>query len=145
MKAYQPVLLLFSSIILSAAAQLLMKAAMLGFRDASTAAGVDLFNLAELFDLVLSHQQLIIWLSGGILCYGLSMLSWLLALTRYQISYAYPMLGLSYVLVYIGAIYWDVIAESFSLIRGAGIVLVIIGVALVNISPSASAGDDKAL
>jgi len=145
MKAYQPVLLLFSSIILSAAAQLLMKAAMLGFRDASTAAGVDLFNLAELFDLVLSHQQLIIWLSGGILCYGLSMLSWLLALTRYQISYAYPMLGLSYVLVYIGAIYWDVIAESFSLIRGAGIVLVIIGVALVNISPSASAGDDKVL
>jgi len=132
-KNYQPVFLLFSSIILSAAAQLLMKAGLLAFQLSGLSTDNGLWFLV---DGLLANQHILLWLGGGIICYGLSMLAWLLALTRYQISYAYPMLGLSYVLVYLGAVYWHRIGESFSTTRSVGILLVLLGVVLVNIKPA---------
>jgi len=136
-KNYQPAILLGASILLSALAQLLMKAAMLAFRDLPATSPFDLLMTIEA---ALQNHLLLFWLFAGIACYGLSMLAWLLALTRYQISYAYPMLGLSYVLVYLGAVYWDRIGESLSVMRSIGILLVIIGVALVNMKSAADDG-----
>jgi len=136
-KNYQPAMLLGASIFLSALAQLLMKAAMLALRSLPATSPFDLLTTIET---VLQNHLLLFWLFGGIACYGLSMLAWLLALTRYQISYAYPMLGLSYVLVYLGAVYWDRIGESLSVMRSIGILLVIIGVALVNMKSAADNG-----
>ncbi len=128
MKAYRPVLLLISSIVLSAAAQLLMKAGLLDIRLLNIGSGS-----VSALGIVLQNKLILLWLLSGFTCYGLSMLAWLLALTRYQISYAYPMLGLSYILVYLGAVYWDKIGEVLSYERSLGILLILIGVALVNI------------
>lgn len=118
--------LLACSVVLSACAQLLMKAGMLAL-DASASG-----SLAQLLQTAVSDAAVSGFIGAGLLCYALSMLAWLLALTGYRLSIAYPMLGLSYVLVYLGAVYWERIGESFSLLRSAGIVLVLIGVVLVN-------------
>ena len=119
------IVLLACSVVLSACAQLLMKAGMLALHGT----GGSLMQLlqAAIQDIAVSGL-----IGAGLLCYALSMLAWLLALTGYRLSIAYPMLGISYVLVYLGAVFWDRIGEPFTLLRSAGIVLVLIGVVLVN-------------
>jgi undecaprenyl phosphate-alpha-L-ara4N flippase subunit ArnF len=120
------ILLLSCSIVLSACAQLLMKAGMLAL--AGGAGG----SLMQLLQTAMRDTAVSGFIGAGLLCYALSMLAWMLALTGYRLSIAYPMLGISYVLVYLGAIIWERIGEEFSMVRSAGIVLVLIGVVLVN-------------
>jgi undecaprenyl phosphate-alpha-L-ara4N flippase subunit ArnF len=112
---------LLVSIVLSAAGQLAMKAGMrslhalheLGRHDISAAAGPALA-----------------WTAGGLAAYGLSLLAWLAVLARYPLSYAYPLLGVSYVLVYAGAAHW--LMEPATPLRTFGTVLILAGVALAS-------------
>lgn len=122
----QAIMLLACSVVLSACAQLLMKAGMLALPHA------DAGGLMQLLQTAIGDVTISGFIGAGLLCYALSMLAWLLALTGYRLSIAYPMLGVSYVLVYLGAVLWERIGEPFSLLRSAGIVLVLIGVVLVN-------------
>ena len=121
------VLLLGLSIVLSACAQLFMKISMIQLQ---LHGNVNL-DLSLLF-IVIEDNAVLIWLIGGIACYALSMLSWMFALTKYELSFAYPFLGITYVLVYIGAVYWDQIGEQLTWLRTAGIVLILVGVVFVN-------------
>jgi undecaprenyl phosphate-alpha-L-ara4N flippase subunit ArnF len=121
------VVLLACSVVLSACAQLLMKAGMLAIT------GGEGSGLTQILQMALHDATVLGLIGAGLLCYALSMLAWLMALTGYRLSIAYPMLGISYVLVYLGAIVWQRIGEDFSLLRSAGIVLVLIGVVLVNL------------
>jgi undecaprenyl phosphate-alpha-L-ara4N flippase subunit ArnF len=125
-KAQRAFFYLASSIVLSACAQLLMKAGMLAL------AGIDSHGSMEVFNAVFDNGQIAWFILSGLICYAVSMLSWLLALTRYQLSLAYPLLGISYVLVYLGAVLWQRIGEEFTLQRSTGIILVFVGVMLVN-------------
>jgi len=117
-------LFLTASILLSAMAQLLLKAAM----TYSTP------NVSAL-STILSTDALF-WLLGGLVCYGLSMVSWLALLAKWPLSLAYPMLSLSYVLVYVGASTWPFLHEEFSATRSIGLGIVVAGVVLVNKKPS---------
>jgi drug/metabolite transporter (DMT)-like permease len=117
---------LVTSIILSACAQLLMKAGMIALADVNSNGEM------TIVDAVLNNSQIPGYILSGLICYAVSMLAWLLALTRYQLSLAYPLLGMSYVLVYLGAVLWQRIGEEFTLQRSAGILLVFVGVILVN-------------
>lgn len=121
------IVLLACSIVLSTCAQLLMKAGMLALADDGVGGG-----LLQVLQAVMRDSAVSGYVGAGLLCYALSMLAWLMALTGYSLSIAYPMLGISYVLVYLGAVLWERIGEDFSLVRSAGIVLVLIGVILVN-------------
>jgi undecaprenyl phosphate-alpha-L-ara4N flippase subunit ArnF len=121
------VLLLSLSVILSACAQLFMKVSMIQLQLHE---GVEL-NLS-LFFIIIENNTVLIWLIGGLSCYALSMLSWMFALTKYELSFAYPFLGITYILVYFGAVYWGQIAEQLTWQRTAGIVLILIGVVFVN-------------
>ena len=125
---------LLTSIVLSACAQLLMKAGMIAL------AGVNSNAEAAIVDAVLNNSQIPGYILSGLVCYAVSMLAWLLALTRYPLSLAYPLLGMSYVLVYLGAVLWQRIGEEFSLLRSAGILLVFVGVILVNYKNPDSTG-----
>ena len=125
---------LVTSIVLSACAQLLMKAGMIALAGVSNDAGT------AIVDTVLNNSQIPGFVLSGLICYAVSMLAWLLALTRYQLSFAYPLLGMSYVLVYLGAVLWPRVGEEFSLQRSAGILLVFVGVILVNYKTSSSTG-----
>lgn len=106
------------SIVLSASAQLLMRAGMLEFQP------------LKIVD-VLSILPSALWVLTGLACYAASMLCWLLALQSYPLSFAYPMLSISYILVYIGAVFWQRLGESYSHWKTSGILLIMIGVMLV--------------
>jgi undecaprenyl phosphate-alpha-L-ara4N flippase subunit ArnF len=119
--------LLACSIVLSAAGQLGMKAGMLELH-ALPARGVAL-AAASWNDLAPAVQ----WTTAGLTAYGLSLVCWLAVLVRYPLSYAYPLLGLAYVLVYAGATQWPRLAEPASVLRTGGTLLILAGVALVTV------------
>ena len=126
------IVLLLVTIIASASAQLLLKAGMVSLHDLSVSS--DSFTAAFL------HGSVIGWVLGGFVCYAISMLAWLGVLARFQLSFAYPLLGLSYVMVYLGAVAWPKLAEPLSLVRLAGILLVVVGVGLVAVSGRSAEG-----
>jgi undecaprenyl phosphate-alpha-L-ara4N flippase subunit ArnF len=119
------VVLLILSIVLSACAQLLMKASMIELHAITDIEG----SIVQLID---EHRTAFVWLVVGLGFYAISMLAWMLALTKYELSFAYPLLGVTYILVYLGAVYWPQIGEQLSWQRSAGILLILIGVALIN-------------
>ena len=70
--------------------------------------------------------------AGGFVCYGLSSLLYLLAISRLDLSYAYPMVAFSYVLVAVLS-YWffhDVPPPM----RVAGLAIILVGVMVVALS-----------
>jgi len=123
--AIAPVLLLSTSILLSACAQLFMKAGMIELA-AETAAGTNL--PATLF----ATGPALAWVVAGLACYGVSMLAWLWLLAGRALSLVYPLLSISYILVYAGAVAWPRIGEHATVLRSAGTLLIVAGVVLVT-------------
>ncbi len=119
------ILLLSLSIVLSACAQLFMKVSMMQLQ-------ADITMDDSVIFLIFENKTVLVWLAAGLACYAFSMLSWLFALTRYELSFAYPFLGITYVLVYLGAVFWPQIGEQLSWQRTVGIALILTGVIFVN-------------
>jgi uncharacterized membrane protein len=66
----------------------------------------------------------------GLGFYGLGAVTWIIVLTRAQLSWAYPMLALNQVLVLlVGALF---LHEHVSMLRWSGVLLIIFGVVLVS-------------
>ena len=66
----------------------------------------------------------------GIGLYAMSMITWLLLISRVDLSFAYPMLGLSYVFVAFSS--WLILGETLSPTRWLGTFVIVLGVALVS-------------
>ena len=66
----------------------------------------------------------------GLMCYGIAMLSWIVALKRYELSFAYPLLSIGYLLVFVGAFFWPGLGEQLTLNKTIGLSLVILGVTI---------------
>jgi multidrug transporter EmrE-like cation transporter len=113
--------LVLTGVALNAGAQLLLKA---GSRSIS---GVELslangWTLAE--RIALNPPILI-----GLACYGISVVFWILALSRVDVSVAYPMLSIGYIVSALAG--WLLFSEAVSAARVAGIAVIIVGVWLV--------------
>lgn len=67
-------------------------------------------------------------LAVGLALYTCSMVVWIFALSRLSISFAYPLLSLSYVLVYLAAVYLPNIEETPSLVKLTGSITMVLGV-----------------
>ncbi len=119
-------LALGTSIVLSALGQLCMKAGMQALHL------VD--HITTTAPAWSALEPAVLWTSAGVSAYVLSLVSWLVALTRYPLSYAYPFLGVSYVLVYLGATQWDALAEPATPLKTIGTLFVIAGVALISVT-----------
>ena len=65
-------------------------------------------------------------LVGGLVCYGFSVLLWIYVLSRAEASYAYPFLGLGFVIVALAG--WLLLGEAMSLQRGLATVVIVFGV-----------------
>jgi undecaprenyl phosphate-alpha-L-ara4N flippase subunit ArnF len=114
------------SIVLAACGQLFMKAGMLEVGSLSA---------------LLSRTQPppmsgVAWVIAGVFAYGTAIIAWLPLLARIPLSIAYPLVSLSYVLVYIGAVAWPRLGEEVSLGRSLGILLIVAGVALTSANGS---------
>lgn len=66
---------------------------------------------------------------GGLVCYVLSVVVWLLVLSRVDVSVAYPMVSLAYITTAIAAYFF--FNEHLSVIRIVGIGVIMAGVYLV--------------
>jgi undecaprenyl phosphate-alpha-L-ara4N flippase subunit ArnF len=120
---------LLGSIVFSAFGQLGMKAGMQQLHGlvASHATATPAFDWT-------SSLPAAAWTAAGLVSYGLSLLAWLVVLIRYPLSYAYPLLGMSYVLVYVGATQWPALQEPATTLRTVGTLLIIGGIALVSMT-----------
>ena len=66
---------------------------------------------------------------GGVVCYMVSLVVWIMGLSRVEVSIAYPMLSIGYVLNAVAA--WYLFGEAVSVPRLTGIGIIIIGVYVV--------------
>lgn len=66
----------------------------------------------------------------GLVFFGLSFLLWVAVLAKVQLSYAYPMVSLGYIVVSI--LSYLIFNESFTLNKVIGIGTIIIGVFIIN-------------
>jgi multidrug transporter EmrE-like cation transporter len=113
--------LILSGVTLNAVAQLLLKA---GTRN------VGHFAFTWENALPISTQMLTsLPILGGLTCYVASVVVWIMALSRVDVSIAYPMLSIGYVLNALLA--WWLFGEAVTAQRIAGITIIIIGVVVV--------------
>lgn len=112
------ILVLILSISISSAAHVLLKKGMIVH-------GINSTNIDNLFSLIYS---LITnpWIIGGMFLHVSALGIWLWALSKVDISFAYPFLGLGYVLVSAMAYLW--LGEEINSIRTLGMVIIIIGI-----------------
>jgi multidrug transporter EmrE-like cation transporter len=66
---------------------------------------------------------------GGLVCYAISVVVWIVALTRVEVSVAYPMLSIGYVVNAFAA--WALFNEQVTPMRLLGIGVIILGVWIV--------------
>ena len=69
------------------------------------------------------------YILGGLSCYTISLVVWLMALSRTEVSIAYPMLSIGFALN--AAIAWWWLGEAISVQRVVGVSIIIVGVFLV--------------
>jgi multidrug transporter EmrE-like cation transporter len=113
-------LLILSSVALSALAQLLLK---IGVGGASSGA-VSLPWHARMAAMLMSPHVL-----GGLLLYGIGTLIWLFVLARAPLSIAYPFVGLGFIMT--AAMGAMVLGEAVTPLRMFGVLLIAIGCVLV--------------
>lgn len=113
-------LIMGTSIILAVVGQLLMKKGMMTFGS---------FPVSQLISRVIP-MFLNPWVFFGFACFGLSSIFWLVVLSRMEISLVYPMVSVAYVLVAFFS--WYFFKENLSLMRWAGIAVIIAGVILIS-------------
>ncbi len=114
--------LIFICILLNAAAQLLLKAGMMkiGHFDVSWE------NLLPIGLKVALVPHILL----GLLCYVLSVVAWMVVLSRVEVSVAYPLASLGYIITAIAAFY--LFNEPFTSIKIIGIAVIIFGVFLIT-------------
>lgn len=114
--------LILSGVLLNAIAQLLLKAG-------TNAIGHFAFQSQNILPIgiKLALQPYIL---GGITCYVVSLVVWIMALSRVPVSIAYPMLSIGYVINAFIAYHW--FGEPLSAQKLLGIGFIIIGVVLVT-------------
>jgi drug/metabolite transporter (DMT)-like permease len=66
---------------------------------------------------------------GGLACYAISLVVWIIGLSRTDVTIAYPMLSLGYVVSAFGA--WMFLGEAVSPQRLLAIAVIMVGVALL--------------
>lgn len=113
--------ILFLGVLLNAGAQLLLKAGI-------TKVGQFNFTLPNVLPIslqVAANPYVIL----GLTLYVISVVLWIMVLSRVDVSMAYPMLSLGYVMNAIAAYY--LFGENLSLTRIAGILVILGGVYLI--------------
>ena len=113
--------LLMTGVLLNAGAQLLLKAG-------TNSVGAFEYSVANIVPIgwKLATEPHII---GGLGCYVISVVVWIMALSRVEVSIAYPLLSVGYVVNAVAAYY--LFGEAVTPMRLTGIAIIIVGVWVV--------------
>ena len=114
-------MLILTGVLLNAGAQLLLKAG-------TNSVGAFSFSADNLLPvgIKLATEPHIL---GGLTCYVISVVVWIMALSRVEVSLAYPMLSIGYVVNAFAA--WWLFGEALTVERLVGIGVIIFGVFLL--------------
>jgi len=116
------ILLLIVCVLLAIAGQIFLKTGM----NQIGSINVKSLLSSKFFSIVFQKYVFI-----GIVCYFSGAMLWLVVLSQVDVSYAYPLLAISYVFV---AIYsWIFFGENITTYRALGIILITIGAILINL------------
>jgi drug/metabolite transporter (DMT)-like permease len=93
--------------------------------EAGSAPADNLEKINYIFKLLLRP-----WVITGIVSTFMAGISWMLTMTKYEISYAYPFVSLNYIFILLfGIIMFN---ESMSFYKLVGSVLVVIGIVIIG-------------
>jgi multidrug transporter EmrE-like cation transporter len=115
------IFLILISVSLNAGAQVLMRRGMIQVGEVSSGASL-------LKALPLMAGNVFLWLA--LLSYGISIVTWMIVLSRVEVSFAYAFLSLGF--VFVTVIGYFLFNEHVTLIRVIGIALVCAGVFFVS-------------
>jgi len=114
--------LIFTGVMLNAAAQILMKAG-------TNAVGHFAFSSENI--LPIGWKLATEWhIVAALFCYALSVIIWVLALSRVPVSIAFPMLSMAYIVNAVAA--WYFLGEAFNPTKAVGIGVIILGVIIIS-------------
>ncbi|MBN3138202.1 4-amino-4-deoxy-L-arabinose-phosphoundecaprenol flippase subunit ArnF [Pectobacterium punjabense] len=113
-----------ASIVLASAAQILMKSGMLALPS------ISMTHWPSLSTLMVGWPVVAVLI--GVICYGLSMVCWFMVLRYLPLSRAYPLISLSYAVVYLAAVFLPWLNEPMSLRKNLGVLIIMLGVWLVT-------------
>lgn len=109
-------ILILANVFLSVGGQLLLKTGMNKIGSFQSA------NMTGFFSQTFFSP--FVW--GGLVMYGLGMVTWLILLSKVDLSFAYPMLSLGYILIlFVSFIF---LGEQITPLRIFGVVLIVLGV-----------------
>ncbi len=114
--------LIFIGVMLNVAAQLLIK---------SGTNAIGFFEFSRENILPIGWKLATEWhIISAMFCYGLSVVIWILALSRVQVSIAYPLLSMGYVVNAVAA--WYLFNEAFNPTKVLGVGVIILGVIIIS-------------
>jgi multidrug transporter EmrE-like cation transporter len=117
-------LLIFISVLIAVLGQLSMKH---GIHKASLVARLgEISSVYSYFVSAFTNAFVL----AGFLLYGFSSLFWLVVLGRVDLSYAYPLVSMGYVLAVFFS--WLLFKEQVSVVRCAGLAVICVGVVLLS-------------
>ena len=114
--------LIFTGVMLNAAAQILMKAG-------TNSIGYFEFSMENVLPIGLklaTEWHIVV----ALFCYALSVVIWVLALSRVPVSIAFPLLSMAYIVTAVAA--WYLLGEALSLTKLVGIGVIILGVIIIS-------------
>lgn len=118
----QTIPIILFGVLLNAAAQLCLKAG----ADKVGPITLSLDNLWDLLRGIIFNPMICLGLS----CYVVSVIAWIVALSRVEVSFAYPMLSIGYVVSAVAAYY--LFGEALTPMRMGGIFVIILGVFMIS-------------
>ncbi len=121
MNRYLP--LIIFGVLLNAAAQLALKQGMRHIGSFSFSRGGELAGAA----LAAATNPFVL---AGLGCYLISVVVWLLVLSRVEVSFAYPLLSIGYIVTALAARFW--FHENLDFNRWCGIGVICLGVWLIT-------------
>ena len=120
MNKYLPLIL--AGVLLNALAQLTLKQGMRSIGHFS-------FSMESLLKMVFTIG-LNPFVLAGLGCYVVSVVIWLLVLSRVEVSYAYPLLSVGYIVTALAG--WQLFDEAMDFTRWSGIAIICCGVWLIT-------------
>jgi len=114
-------LVIILSVLLNAAAQLFLKNGSEVLNDPNI-----YNNVFSLFSKIFFNPSII----SGLACYAISILLWIYALSKVEVSIAYPMISIGFIVNAIAA--WYLFSEPLGFFKLIGIFFIIIGVFIIS-------------
>ena len=114
-------IIIILSVILNAAAQLFLKK------------GSEVLNEPNAYENIFSLLAKIFFNSSivsGLTCYAISILLWIYALSKVDVSVAYPMISIGFIVNVLAA--WYLFSEPLGLFKLIGIFFIIVGVLFIS-------------